>query len=172
MARFTHPAIFDGGMSGLVVPHGSFYSVVDQTLAENTAGAMRYEITELSQGVTIENNLAGHPTRITTNTLGVFNIQFSAQFHYNGGGGSGQTVNIWLSHNGTAVPDTTTKIIVSSNNHYNVAAWNFFVNANTVPQYFELMWQTDNANIGIDMVPAAGSVPRVPSIILTVNQVA
>ena len=172
MARFTHPANDGSGISAVAPYHGSFYSVVSQTLAANTEGAMRFEVTDLSQGVTIANNLSGHPTRITMSNLGVYNIQFSAQLHNNGGGGAGQTLDIWLAHTGNPMPDTNTRIVVPSNAPYVVAAWNFFVTANTAPQYFELMWKTDNANIGIDTIAASGTVPRVPSIILTVNQVA
>jgi len=51
-----------------------------------------------SQGVFYVSN-----SRITFNNQGVYNFQFSAQLHNNGGGGSGQTVNIWLRKNGVNV---------------------------------------------------------------------
>lgn len=173
MARFTHPAIFDsGGMSGLNPYHGAFYSSLDQSLPANTSGAMRYENTQLSQGVSITNDALGHPTRITISELGIYNIQFSAQFYHTGGGGSGQTVNIWLKHNNNTEPDTNTKLIVPSNAPYVVAAWNFFVEVDTLPQWFEIFWQTDNANVRIEHLDASGNMPATPSVILTVNQIA
>ncbi len=172
MARFTHPAIFDGGMSALVVPHGAFHSSVDQTLAANTPGAMQFEVTDFSQGVTIENDEFDDPTIIRIADVGIYNIAFSAQLHNTGGGGAGSTVDIWMVHQGDVVPDTNTRIEVPSNAPYIVAAWNFFVDSNTTPQDFQLFWQTPKIEIRLEHLAAAGSIPATPSIILTVNQVA
>ncbi len=172
MARFTHPANDGTGISAVLPFHGSFYSSVDQSASVNTATAMRFENTDLSQGVTIENDEFGQPTLITIENLGVYNIQFSAQLHNTGGGGAGSTVDIWMKHQGNNVPDTNTKIEVPSNAPYVVAAWNFFVTADTVPQDFQLFWQTPKTEIRIEHIDAAGNVPATPSIILTVNQIA
>jgi hypothetical protein len=172
MARFTHPANDGSGISAVLPFHGAFYSSLDQSLAVDTAGAMKFEHTQLSQGVSITNNSLGNPTRITMENFGVYNIQFSAQFYHTGGGGQGQTVNIWLKHNNVTEPDTNTKLIVPSNAPYVVAAWNFFVEVDTLPQWFEIFWQTDNANVRIEQIAASGNMPATPSVILTVNQIA
>lgn len=172
MARFTHPANDGSGISAVLPYHGSFYSLVDQSLASNTPGAMRFENTDLSQGVSIANDTFGQPTLIRIQNLGVYNIQFSAQLVNNGGGGAGSTVDIWMKHQGVNVPATNTKIEVPSNAPYVVAAWNFFVTADTAPQDFQIFWQTAKTEIRLEHLAAAGSVPSVPSIILTVNQIA
>lgn len=172
MARFTHPAIFEGGMSGLNIPHGAFHSDTDQTLAVNTPGSMHFEITDFSQGVTIVNDEFGHPSIIRIEEIGIYNISFSAQLHNTGGGGAGSTVDIWMVHQGSAVPDSNTKIEVPSNAPYVVAAWNFFVNSTTTPQDFQLFWKTPKAEIRLEHVDANGVIPSTPSIILTVNRVA
>lgn len=171
MARFTHPANDGTGVSAVLPFHGSFYSLVDQTASVNTATAMRFEQTDLSQGVSIANDEFGQPTLIRMENLGVYNIQFSAQLHNAGGGGAGSTVDIWMKHQGVNVDNTNTKIEVPSNAPYVVAAWNFFVTANTAPQDFQLFWQTPKTEIRIEYIDAAGNVPATPSIILTVNQI-
>ena len=171
MARFTHPAISGNGISAVSPFYGAFHSSVDQSTTTNTPKAMEFEITDLSQGITIENNDLNRKTRITTQHLGIYNIAFSAQLHSVGGGGAGTTIQIWLSHNGVYIPDTNTKIAVNNNSPLVVAAWNFFVEADTVPQYFEIFWNTDNANTFLEHFATSGGIPAVPSTILTVNQV-
>lgn len=174
MARFTEYIPPNGSIvpAGFGAFHGAFHSAVDQNTTANVPKAMEYEITDLSQGVTIENNDLGRRTRITIENLGIYNIAFSAQLHSTGGGGSGTTIQIWLSHNGVVVPDSNTKIAVNNNSPLVVAAWNFFVEADTLPQYFEIFWVTDNANTYLEHFPVSGGIPATPSVILTVNQVA
>ena len=194
MARFTHPGIGDGsgvpgpqgeqgpkgdtgaqGMQGekgdkgdsgtfANAYYGSFYSTQTQSLAKDAIGAVTLNNTDFNNGVNIVSD-----SRVTITNAGKYNIAFSAQLHYNGGGGSGTTVDIWLSKNGTAVSDSNTRVTVNSNSPYIVAAWNFFVNA-SANDYYELMWSPTNTQIQIDY-EAAGTHPAIPSVILTVNQI-
>jgi len=153
------------GTSGLSsFRYGSFYSTVDQSLAKDATGPMTYNTTDLSNGVSVVSS-----SRITLANAGKYNIQFSAQFHHLGGGGSGDTVNIWLAKNGSPVADSNTRLTITSSTKYSVAAWNFFVDASS-GDYYEIIWSTDNANIVIEHEPA-GAHPAIPSVILTVNQI-
>lgn len=177
MARFIHPS-GSGGVPGPQGPkgdkgdtgtfanayYGSFYSTQNQSLAKDAIGAVTLNNTDFNNGVSIVSN-----SRIKITNAGKYNIAFSSQLHNNGGGGSGTTVNIWLSKNGTAVSDSNTKVTVNTNSPYIVAAWNFFVDA-SANDYYELMWSTDNAQIQMDYQPA-GVHPAIPSVILTVNQI-
>lgn len=149
--------------SGLYNYFGSFYDTQDQTASVNTPTAMLLRTTDISNGISIVSN-----SRIKVANAGVYNIQFSAQLHNTGGGGSGNTVQIWLRKNGSNVADSNTKVSVQSNNPYVVASWNFYVSLNA-NDYVELMWQTDNANIIIEY-EAAGSTPAIPSLITTVSK--
>jgi hypothetical protein len=104
--------------------------------------------------------------------LGIYNIAFSAQLQKTGG--SSAEIYIWLRHNGVDVPDTATIIHMANNTTYSVAAWNFFVDCNTLPQDFQLMWYTASTSVSIGAVTDAVTpvgVPSIPSIILTVNKV-
>ena len=149
--------------------YGSFYSSVDQTdgvtpyaiAAENTADA---------DGVSMALDLAGRKTRMTFANTGTYNVQFSAQLHNKGGGGSGNTVNIWLRLNENNVADSDTRVTVPSNAPYVVAAWNFIVSV-AAGDYVELMWFTDNVNIILEQEPATAIHPAIPSIILTAQQI-
>jgi hypothetical protein len=149
--------------------YGSFYSSVDQTdgvtpyaiAAENTADA---------DGVSMAVNLAGKKTRMTFAHTGTYNIQFSAQLHNTGGGGSGNTVNIWFRLNENDIASSDTKVTVPSNAPYFVAAWNF-IQSVAAGDYIELIWFTDNANIILEHENATATHPAIPSVILTAQQI-
>ncbi len=144
---------------------GSFFDTTVQT-----GGSIKpFELnsTDVSNGVSIVDG-----SHITMTTLGIYNIAFSAQLQKTGG--SSADIYIWLRHNGVDVPDTATIIHMANNNTFNVAAWNFFVDCNTLPQDFQLMWYTESTSVSIgsisDSLTPVG-VPSIPSIILTVNKV-
>lgn len=171
MARFTQP-INDGTGITVVQPfHGSFYSLTEQTLATTSeVKAWQYENTDLSQGITIENDNSGKPTQITMENPGVYNLQFSTQLFNTGGGGSNSACDIWLKKNDQPVPDSNTRVAVNANSPYVVASWNFFVTAEA-GDHFELVWKTTHVRIHVHTTSQNGSVPAIPSVILTVNQV-
>ena len=100
-------------------------------------------------------------SRITFAQTGVYDIEFSAQFHNTGGGGAGNTVQLWLRKNGTDLTYTNTIVTVPSNAPFVVAAWNF-VESITATEYYELIWSTDNTNIVMEYVPAAAPAPAAP----------
>ena len=152
------------GSNGLQY-YGSFYDTTNQT--GGSIRAFTLNATDFASGVSIQNN-----SEITFTTIGKFNVAFSAQVIKTGGAAT--NIWIWLRHNGIDVPDSATVLEMGNNNNYLVAAWNFFINVNTNPQQFELMWYTPSANVSIGTIPDASTpagVPAVPSIILTVNQV-
>lgn len=147
------------------VAYGAFHSNSDLVTTINTPTPIPVEVTDLSAGVTVVAN-----TQVTVTTAGVYNLQFSSQLHHRGGGGSGETVDIWLAVNGSAVADTTTRLTVP-NSRFLVAAWNFFVQL-AAGDHAELIYHTDNANIVVEHLPVGLVIPAVPSTILTMTQVA
>ncbi len=148
---------------------GAFYSLEDQTDGINNATPMRYEVTQISKGVFIEDL-----TKITVKEAGTYNIQFSAQFiNLNSSEHEG---SVWLSMNGSNVAATCTDFTVPSKhgnfNGHTVASWNFFVEAQR-NDYFELYWSSPSSLLRIDYTPARTTPvrPAIPSVILTVNRV-
>jgi hypothetical protein len=167
MARFYNPnsGAYAEGNFGYC---GSFFDELDQTGTANSIQAMRVRTTDISNGITADGT---NHTQLTMAHAGKYNIAFSAQLHQTN---SSSTVNIWLAKNGTAMSWTNTKIAITANNPYYVAAWNFFVDANA-GDYYEVMWSSDSANTVIEAEAATGSGatlhPAIPSVIITVNQV-
>jgi hypothetical protein len=143
--------------------YGSFYDTTTQTAAAiNTAYAMTFNTSDLSNGVTL-----GSPTsRVYVDTPNVYNVQFSAQVDKTAGGVA--LVWVWLRKNGVNVPDSTGQIRIQGNNAEILAAWNYVIQLNA-GDYIELMWEVDDTSV-ILLAEAASAVhPSVPSVILTVT---
>jgi hypothetical protein len=172
MARFSHPAVFDGGLDALVVPHGQFESLTtQQAVTPNVVQAVMFEQTVLSQGVTVQQDDNGYYTKLVVESPGVYNIMFSGQIHHLGGGGGGEIFTMWFRKNGVNVPNSRTVWHVP-NGKYAVPTLNIFLTVDNFGDYFQLVGYPDNTAIVLEHIPANGSTPASPSIIITVNQVA
>ena len=149
--------------------YGSFYSSLDQTDGV-TPHLMFCENTADADGVTMELGDEATKSQITFANAGTYNVQFSAQFHNTGGGGSGNTVHIWFKLNGTDIADSDTRLTVPSNAPYVVAAWNFIVSV-AAGDYVEISWFTDNSNVILENEPITATYPAIPSVIITATQI-
>lgn len=153
--------------------YGAFYD--DQTQPNpvaNVQHAMRYnQSTPGVNGVFANGVRIVDGTKITFDHAGIYNIQFSAQMEKSTGGSD--PVDIWLSYKGTRVPTSDTQFQLGTTKRY-VAAWNFFVNA-TAGDYYEIMWISPDITQDILATPERTvngvTIPAIPSLILTVNQV-
>jgi hypothetical protein len=143
--------------------YGSFYDTTIQTAAAiNTAYAMTFNTSDLSNGVT-----RGTPTsRIYVDTPNVYNVQFSAQLDKTSGGVG--LVWIWLRKNGINVPDSSGQIRIQGNSAEILAAWNYVIQLNA-GDYIELMWEVDDTSVILLSEAASAVHPSVPSVILTVT---
>jgi hypothetical protein len=164
----TGPAGPPGAVSGFGYS-GSWHDLSDQVFGTSGAKAIQFGETDYEDGISMVDG-----SKITFATAGTYDIQFSAQLSFRGGG-KDQVVNIWLAKNGESVSNSNTRVIIpGSNEGYTVASWNFFttVEAN---DYVELIWNASNSGVQILHEQDSGESglyqPGIPSIILTVNQV-
>jgi hypothetical protein len=143
--------------------YGSFYDTTIQTAAAiNTAYAITFNTTDLSQGV-----YRGTPTsRVYVDRPNVYNLQFSAQLDKTSGGVG--LVWIWLRKNGVNIPDSSGQIRIQGNNAEIIAAWNYVIQLNA-GDYIELMWEVDDTSVILLAEVASAIHPSVPSVILTVT---
>jgi len=146
--------------------YGSYFSTQDQINTEGGVLAMTVNNTDFQNGISI----SGTGSEIVIANAGKYNIQFSAQLHHRSGGGSGKHVDIWFAKNGVMIADSNTRVDVDTNTPYQVAAWNYFVDAVAGDKY-EIMWTTANASIVIEQEPANATHPATPSVIITVNRI-
>jgi hypothetical protein len=151
--------------------YGAFQDDTTQTaVSANTAYPVKFNTTDLSNGVTVVNDGSGNPTRVTIANTGIYNFQFSLQLEKTGGGGN-FIVDIWLRKNGVDIPDTAGKVVLTGSADASpiVAAWNYLVDL-AGGDYVQLMWSTTNNNAIIFAEGPVAPHPGVPSSILTVTQ--
>lgn len=151
-----------------VFSYGSWSSSSDQTAgATNTAYTITVNNKDYEEGIKVKDN-----SKFTVDYNAFYNLQFSAQIHHRtgGGGGSGDSIWIWLKKNGSNVANSATKIYIPSGK-YQVAAWNFYIKLKK-NDYVQLAWSTDTINMAIEADSASGPYPAVPSVIVTMNQIA
>ena len=163
IGEFGKPDTLQGMFS-----HGSWFSTQDQTAsATTTEYIMTVNNTDYSEGISVKNN-----SKFTVDYDAVYNLQFSAQLQHRtgGGGGPGDNVWIWLKKNGTSVANSATKIYIPTGK-YQVASWNFFAKLKK-NDYLQLAWSVDTTDIAIEANTTAAPAPAVPSLIVTMNQIA
>jgi hypothetical protein len=149
--------------------YASFYDTGNQTGLANTVLTMSANTSDSwNTGIILSAN-----TIFVIQNPGVYNLAFSAQM-VKTGGNSSTHAHIWLYQNGLDVLYSASQIGFPSNSIYVVPAWNFFFSTTTPNEYVELKWEI-NSNVDnqllIKQQPAAGSVPAIPSLIVTINQV-
>jgi hypothetical protein len=144
--------------------YGAFYDTRTQSGSANVSSSIQFNSTDYSEGVSIVSG-----SRITLQNVGVYNIQFSAQLVDTAGGDS--IIHIWIKKNGQNVPNSAGRIYLAANKE-TIASWNYVVPATSPNDYYELVWQSTDADARILYETATGNIPAIPSIILTVTQVA
>ena len=151
--------------SGATGYYGTFHSTVSQTNpVANTAIAITYNATNLSNGVSIVDN-----SKITVAHAGIYNLQFSLQIDKTDPGED--NIDLWLTKNGVNVDWTNTSISLPKTDSKFVAAWNFVEEA-APGDYFEIMWSSADTGMRIyARAPATNpDRPGIPSVILTVTE--
>jgi hypothetical protein len=175
LAKFTKPtavAIYTMDSSGVpawkIPRYGAFYDTTNQSAAALTPTAITFNSTQVSSGIAI-----GSPTsRITVDTAGLYNIQFSIQF-YNTDAAADNTV-VWLVVNGSNVAASASWVTVpgkhAGGDGQAIMSLNLFYEF-TAGQYFQLYWMNTDGNASLETLPASvtPSYPLSPSIILTVS---
>jgi len=112
-------------------------------------------------------------TKFMIDNPGVYNIQFSSQMVKSAGNNTTH-IHIWLSQNGTDVPNSATQVGFPSNSVYQVPSWNWFFETTTPSEYVEIKWEINsNTNNAVTITSQAisGNVPSIPGNIITINKV-
>lgn len=146
--------------------YGAWHDMTTQVApAINVAVPMHFGATDSELGVTLD---PATQEFVTVAQAGTYNLQFSAQLDKTAGG----TANwwVWPVVNGVAVTASASQIRVQGNNAEVVPAWNFLLSlaaGDTVALY----WAIDDLTVQIQALAAAGVVPAIPSVIMTLVEV-
>jgi hypothetical protein len=145
---------------------GAFTSTITQSGSANVSQSIDFNVSDITNGVSVTSN-----SRLTLANSGTYNIQFSAQVDRVSGSGT-DTVYFWLKKNGTNVSNSAGAVTISggASAAKTITSWNWVVEA-SANDYYEIVWQTTDANIHLTNITASGNIPQIPSVITTVTQV-
>lgn len=143
---------------------GSFSSDLIQTvLGVNVPTIASYNIININAGVSV---VLG--TRITLSTKGVYRFMYSIQYDKTGAGAT--IVNTWVNVNGVPSANSNSQSTILNVNDTRITSVEYiysFVSGD----YFEILFQSADATVHMESVPAGGGIPLTPSIILTINKI-
>jgi hypothetical protein len=144
---------------------GTFASLVTQiALLPNVDYPIDLDVVDIERGIWRD---SVNTSRVYVADGGIFNFQFSAQLDNTSGGA--HRIWLWPRISGVDVPDSASQVRIQGNNAELVAAWNWVLRL-APGEYFELVYAVSAVALQIVTFPAAGVVPAIPSVILTVTQ--
>lgn len=143
---------------------GQFLDTTVQTAANpNVAYAITYNTTDLSYGVRLR---SPSTSEIEVDTEGIYDFQFSVQIDKTSGGTA--RFWIWPRLNGVNVANSASEIQIQGNDAEIFSAANFFLDLKA-GDYVQFMWAVSDTSVQLQYRAAAGVVPAIPSIIVTVS---
>lgn len=145
--------------------YGTFSKTTTATpVATNTAYALTFDNTEISNGVTI-----GTPTsRLVVPESGLYKIEASVQI--TSGNSSAKNIWIWCRKNGTNIANSARLVTSDINNGY-VPVFLVRDVSLAASDYIELMYASNDTNISIAPVAATAFAPAAPAVSLSITQV-
>lgn len=151
--------------------YGTFADTTNQFAAQaatvnpNAVYPVTFNKTEVANG----HRRGTDTSQIISEASGLFNYQFSMQFVSTNS--AAKEVYIWFRKNGNDIPDSASRITITGNDVYSVAAWDITVSMNA-NDYFQIMWAVTNTAVHIAAPTATAFCPAIPSVLLTVSEVA
>ena len=144
--------------------YANYFSTQDQSVSLiNTATPITVNNVDITSGFVLENG-----SHIKALNSGLYNFQFSLQV--TSSNSSVKYFWIWPRKNGVDIPNSATKLSISSNTIVLAPAWNFIVSMQS-NDYFQLMWAADSVDVHLSAPAATAFCPATPSVLLSVNQV-
>lgn len=148
--------------------YGDFYDTTDQVTATiNVEQLVTLNSTGTTRGTAL---ISGSQIRVTY--AGDYNVMFSAQLKNTDS--AEHNVYFWWKKNGTNIADSAGQVTLpkkhGSGDGHMLAMWNIFVPL-AANDYVQLYWQSPSTLVSLETIPAAGSVPRIPSVIATINRI-
>jgi hypothetical protein len=151
--------------------YGVFYDSAKQSTTVSTATAVKFGFQKIANKISILNNTAGYPTRISVTTAGVYQVNYSLQFIKSDLGTD--ELNIWFRKNSTA--------IANSNNTYSIQGAGIKNNINNniwielaANDYIELFFSIKNINTALQgtiSTTVTPSRPATPAAIISLHSV-
>lgn len=148
--------------------YGSFSDDGDQPLTAGVAAVVRFNRTEGSNGVSVQNNGLGVPTRLTVASAGIYEFTISPQLLHTGGGTT--TITFWAQTNAGVVPRSASSLEMGNNNNRTLPYMALILPMNA-GDWLEWDFLSTGTNTSLEQFPAAAGVPDIPSVIAGVKLV-
>lgn len=147
-------------VTGLTNVHGGFSGNVDQPLTAGAVRVVEFDTVEAANGVTIENNVLGRPTRLKVAATGTYMVDLSPQLLHTGGGTV--VISFWPVINEVPVPRSASSFEMGNNNNRTLP----FISV-VLPllagQYVEWHFLSSGTNTSLKNYPSTVGPPYVPS---------
>lgn len=150
--------------------YGSFSDTTVQTLAAiSTAYPIKHNTTDISHGITVENDGSGNPTQLTVSQAGLYKVTVSNQ--YTSSNSSQKDIETWLRLNGTDIANSNSYQTIAHNGATMIFSTAYIVSMQA-GDYIQLMWAcaTDTA-VSINNIAATAYSPAAPSCITSIAQI-
>lgn len=158
-------------------PHGTFYSIVTQAIADPAVNTqvLAFEKEVDNEGLIHSLTTGGgfYNSRVYVPTSGSYEICFSGIADLNAPGPAPKYIEIWLKVDGSSVAETNTRVCIPSTNTEMTVAVSLMVDL-TAGQYIELgTWgdDTDCRWLYTQLTTATPARPDCPSVIMTVKKI-
>lgn len=151
-----------------------FYDSNDQTFTANTPSAARYNVTGLSQGITVTNDGSGNPTRITFAAAGTYEI--NARFQFDNADTTDHDVSVWFKLDGADIAYSRSILTVPKAADGGKLCLSIAgILTVTAAQYVEAFVAVEDADVKLDYtapITSPYNAPATPSSILVAQRIA
>lgn len=149
--------------------YGSWSDSTDQTGSTTAGAVITFNTQDIADSITLVDN-----SKFTVPNTGIYDLQFSAQLKNTDN--AQHEATIWFKVNGSDLANSATIVTIPARKSasifgYAVAAWNLFFSLNS-NDYVEIYWLKSNAAVTLEHLPSTALHPAIPSIILSIQQVA
>jgi hypothetical protein len=149
--------------------YGSFSDNADQPLVAGTPATVRFNTTEGANGVSVQNNGLGVPTRLTVAAAGLYEFSLSPQLLHTGGGTT--TITFWAQTNTGTVPRSASSLEMGNNNNRTLPFIGLILPM-AAGDWLEWVFLSTGANTSLEHFPAVvgpPAIPDIPSVIAAVK---
>jgi hypothetical protein len=146
--------------------YGSFSDNLDQPLTAGVPAVVRFNTTESANGVSVQNNGLGVPTRLTVAAAGIYEFTISPQLLHTGGGTV--TITFWAQTNTGVVPRSASSLEMGNNNNRTLPYMALVLPMNA-GDWLEWDFLSTGTNTSLEHFPAAAPIPEIPSVIAGVK---
>jgi hypothetical protein len=150
---------------------GVFYDTTKQNTSIATATAVRLNMQQITNKISVVNNTSNNLTRITVQVAGVYQLNYVLQFIKPDAGAD--EISVWIRKNSGAIANSNTNYTIQGFGFRNIISNNLLLTLNA-NEYIELFFSVKNANTALQgslPTTVTPSRPATPSVTLSLHSI-